>query len=361
MFGAPKTDSARVVKQALSFQRPDRLPVFDEFWGEFLTNWRHVRRPDPAVDIKDYYWVDLKVPVAREQLFPTRMRELRRDGPWVFVDDGWGRVVRTQPGSYFAETVERLLKHRGDLDRLEFDSPGMDLRYGPFLEEVTHHRAKGRAVFIKIGGPFIRSTFFRGETEFLMDLVADESFARAVVDRVAAHLLAVGLESLRRADAYDCGVWIYDDMCNATAPMFSPRTFERVFLPVYRHMIAALKAAGARWVVLHCDGNLAPLLDMLIDAGIDGINPVEPAAGLDVVRLMEKYAGRLFFIGGVCNSHVLPSGDPDRIRRHVERIADAGRNGGLVIGTHSIGPDISVDSYELYRRIAEQTATTSNP
>ncbi|NOY80996.1 MAG: hypothetical protein GXP31_08320 [Kiritimatiellaeota bacterium] len=358
MFGNPRHDSARVVKQALAFRPPERIPVFDGFWAEFLADWRQVRRPPPEMDIEDYYWIDLKVPVACEQLFPTRMREVRRDGPWVFCDDGWGRVVRSRPGSYFTETVERVLNAPGDLDAIEFDPPGLDLRYTSFAAEVARHRSKGRAVFVKIGGPFIRSAFFRGETEFLMDLAADEAFARAVVERVAAHLLAVGLESLRRADAYDCGVWIFDDMCNAIGPMFSPATFERVFLPVYRRMVAAFKAAGARWVVLHCDGNLAPLLDMVIEAGIDGINPVEFAAGLDVVRLLERYAGRLFFIGGVCNTHVLPSGDPAAIRRHVERIVAAGRDGGLVIGSHSIGPDISIGSYELYRRIVAAACTT---
>ncbi len=353
MFGSPRRDSARIVKQALAFRRPDRLPVFDGFWGEFLANWRQVRHPPPEMDIEDYYWIDLKVPVAREQLFPTRMREVRRDGPWVFRNDGWGRVVRSRPGSYFTEPVERVLKAPADLDTIEFDPPNLDSRYTCFIEEVARQRAKGRAVFVKIGGPFIRSTFFRGETEFLMDLAADETFARAVVERVAAHLLAVGLESLRRAEAYDCGVWIFDDMCNALGPMFSPATFERVFLPVYRRMVSTLKASGARWVILHCDGNLGPLLDMVIEAGIDGINPVEYAAGLDVVRMLEQYGGRLFFIGGVCNTHVLPSGDPISIRRHVQRIVAAGRDGGLVIGSHSIGPDISVDSYELYRRLVE--------
>jgi uroporphyrinogen decarboxylase len=133
--------------------------------------------------------------------------------------------------------------------------------------------------------------------------------------------------------------------------MFSPAVFADVFLPVYRRMVATLKAAGAPRVLLHCDGNLMPLLDLLVEAGFDGINPVEYGAGIDVGELLPRYWGKLCFVGGVCNTHILPRGDAAAIRRHVERLVDAGRNGGLVIGTHSIGPDISVASYELYRRI----------
>ena len=347
--------AVEVVRQALSFERPERLPVFDGFWAEFTARWRELRKPPPDTDIEDYYWIDLKVIVAQEQLFSTRVREIRRDGEDVYRDDGWGRIIRTRPGTYFSETVERVLNRPEDLDTIEFDPADLDSRYEHLPAQATHHRDKGRAVFVKIGGLFIRTSFFRGETEFLIDLASDETFARAMVERMGDHLLQVGLESLRRADAYDFGVWIYDDMCSVNAPMCSPQTFERVFLPTYRRIVSELKAAGARWVFMHCDGNLAPLLDLVIEAGIDGINPVEPNAGMDVVELMERYRGQLSFVGGVCNSQILPSGDPERIRRHVEAVVAAGRDGGLVIGTHSIGPDIPVEAYELYRRIAADT------
>ncbi|MDP7163473.1 MAG: uroporphyrinogen decarboxylase family protein [Phycisphaerae bacterium] len=355
MTGAFKHDSVGTVKAALSFQRPDRLPVCGEaFYDEFVDKWRKQRNQGPDADIEDYYGRDFIVSVAKEELLVTQMREVRREGEDVYRDDGWGRIVRAKAGAAFVQPVERLLTCPADLDRIRFDPPDLNVRYGGFLREVAHHRKRGRAVFVKIGGPFIRSTFFRGEMEFLVDLADDEDFARAVAEKVGEHLLQIGLESLKRADAYDCGLWISDDMCSAKAPMFSPRIFERVFLPVYKRIVSTVKDAGARWVILHCDGNLRPLLDMIVEAGVDGINPVEPAAGLDVPELMAKYGGRLSFIGGICNTHILPGGDPDEIRRHVQTVVDAGRDGGLIIGTHSVGPDISVESYELYRRIAAE-------
>ncbi|MBT3271843.1 MAG: hypothetical protein HN368_01715 [Spirochaetales bacterium] len=351
MFGHPRNDSEAIVTQALSFERPDRMPVFDSFWDGFIENWRTTRNPPLDMEIEDYYWTDLAVPVANETLFPTRMSELGKDGEYVLVNDGWGRVIRTKPGTYFSEPVERVFNSPSDLDKMKFDPADLDSRYEKFTEQVRMHKSKNRAVFVKIGGPFIRCSFFRGETEFLMDMATDESFASAQVEMVGEHLLQIGLESLRRANAYDFGVWIYDDMCNLRSPMFSPRIFEKIYLPVYRRMISTLKAAGAKWVMLHCDGNLLPFLDMLIDAGIDGINPVEHAAGMDVIKLMEQYGRSLRYIGGVCNSRILPGGDKARIREHVQAIVEAGRNGGLVIGTHTIGPDIPVVDYELYREI----------
>ena len=273
-FG-PYADSAKVVEQALSFQRPDRLPVYDGFWPEFGQRWR-TERPDAGTDgIEEYYWIDLDVPVANECLFPSRVGVVREDGQDVYRDDGWGRIVRTRPGTYFMEPVSRLLETRADLDRIVFEPAAADSRYTGLVAEARRQQQRGRAVFVKIGGLFIRSSWFRGETEFLMDMVLDPGYARAVVEKMAAHLLQTGLESLHRARAESCGVWVFDDMCNARGPMFSPAVFETIFLPVYQHLVQTLKAAGARRVLLHCDGNLTPLLDLVVAAGFDGINPVE--------------------------------------------------------------------------------------
>ena len=344
-------NSDKIVKQALSFQTPDKMPVFDGYWGRFVKNWKtKYNQPDNA-DIEDYYGIDLKVPVANEAFFPTEMKKVGQEGNYIHSNDGWGRIVRTKTGKYFSETVKRIFNSPSDLDKIVFEPAELDIRYNEFMKQVKTHREKGRAVFVKIGGPFIRGSFFRGEEEFLMDMASNEGFAKAQVEKIGEHLLQVGLESLKRAGAYDTGLWIYDDMCSINGPMFSPSTFEKIFLPVYRRMISEIKAAGAKWVILHCDGNLLPFLDMLIDAGIDGINPVEHAAGVDVVKLMEKYGKKLRYIGGVCNTQILTSNDKGRIRNHINELINCGKDGGLVIGTHSIGPDISIENYELYREI----------
>lgn len=347
-----KSSSEKLVKQALNFERPDRLPVYESFWPEFVKKWQMKNGLSDNADITEYYGSDLAVIVADETLFPSKRGILRRDGDEIYVNDGWGRINRIQEKTHFSETVERVLTDPGQLDSIQFDLPGLESRYsGQFMEEVRRHRLKERAVFVKIGGLFIRSSFFRGEMDFLMDLAGDQEFASTLVEKIGAHLLQIGLESLRRANAYDCGIWIFDDMCDINNPMFSPETFEKIFMPVYKRMIAEFKSAGARWVFMHSDGNLLPMLDLLIECGIDGINPVEFSAGLEVPELMDKYGTKLRYVGGICNSHILPNADKKAIEAHVRSIAEVGRNGGLVIGTHSIGPDVPVENYKFYRNL----------
>ncbi len=140
--------------------------------------------------------------------------------------------------------------------------------------------------------------------------------------------------------------------------MVSPRTYERIFLPLMARMVAAYRAAGARYIVMHSDGNILPVLDLLVDAGIDAINPVEPKAGMDVVALRDRYAGRLAFIGGLDNAGILPSGNRELIREHVTRCTRAARDGGIVLGSHSIGPDIAVADYDYVVELIRSSSGT---
>ena len=90
---------------------------------------------------------------------------------------------------------------------------------------------------------------------------------------------------------------------------------------------------------------------MLVDAGIDAINPVEPKAGMDVVALRRLYGKRLALIGGLDNAYVLPRGDRDEINAHVNHVLEAGQAGGLVLAAHSIGSDVSVATYDYLDRL----------
>jgi uroporphyrinogen decarboxylase len=339
-------DSKERVMSSLAFERPDRIAIDDGFWEEFEAGWR--RKAGNTGNIYDVYKMDVAVHVCDESFFPKTAGLIRKEGDYEISNDGWGRTVRTRPGTVFSETIESVIKGPEDVDKLEFDSPLPESRYERFDERVKKDIALKKAVFVKTGGPFIRSTFIRGEADFLMDLVGDEGLAKALVEKVAAHLLAIGLEELRRTGLYDTGVWIYDDMAANNGPMFSPGTFKNVFLPVYKKLVSGLKKAGAKKVILHSDGNILPVLDMLVEAGIDGINPVEPKAGMDLVKIKKQYGRKLALIGGVDNAFMLPRGDKKEIEKHVMPIIEAGKDGGVIIGAHSIGPDVSVETYDFY-------------
>ena len=333
------------VLAACEFQPPDRIPRFDNFW-EFPEAWRS-RFPSPD-DLSD-----VTILAADETFRPTRAGVVGKRGDDVIYRDGWGSVIRTRHDAFFSETLSVPLPSGADPDALVLDPPELDERYllgfadGAATARHVADRHEATCVFAKTGGPYLRTTRVRGQEQLLIDMAEDSSLARAIADRVADHISAVGVESIRRWNLYDTGIWIYDDMAYNAGPMFSPAAFERVLLPAYRRMIARYREAGARYVFLHSDGDVRPILDMLVDAGFDGLHPLERRAGMDPFALRERYP-KLVLVGGMDNSHLLVDGPVGAIREEAHRLIGLGTGGGYIIGTHSISPEVPLEHFAAY-------------
>ena len=333
------------VMTTLDHREPDRVPMFDSFWEEFTENWRRELGLGGDITPQEHYEIEIRIAIADESPWPSDAVKIGdRDG-YTISRDSWGRVVRASSDTKFFEELEVPVKQRSDLNHLVFESPYEDFRYERFLKNVERWQEK-YCVFCKTGGPYLRTMNLRGTEQFLVDIQEDPEFVRDLVERVTEHLIDIGLEELRRGKLNDTGLWIYDDIGYNGGLMMSPKSYEMLFYPAMKRMCDAFKGAGCRKVLFHGDGDIREALDMLIDAGVDGINPVEPRAGMDVVELKKRYGGRLAYVGGLCNSHVLPIGTKEEIRRAVRHALEAGSGGGLVLGAHSIGPDIPAESYD---------------
>jgi uroporphyrinogen-III decarboxylase len=304
---------------------------------------------------------DVAIWYADETPFPSRARHLKQDGGYVCEIDSWGRTVRRRADAFFVETLDVAIPEGVDPASVEFDPPELDARYltgradpsvrfasAEHMREALAVDKQQHCVFGKTGGPYLRSCYLRGESQFLIDMAADPALARAIAEKITQHMIRVGVEEIRRWDLAGTGMWIYDDMASNRGPMFGPRRFEQVLLPCYRAMVRAYKAAGARYVILHSDGDIRPLVEMLIDAGIDGLNPLERRAGMDM-QAMRRQFPRLILTGGMCNTHTLIKGTQDEIEAEAREIIDLGRDGGVIIGTHSISPEIPLENYAIYR------------
>lgn len=338
--------------KALNYEEPDRIPRHDSFWPEFIDNWRKEKGFGRDVDIRGYYGMDMEVVTADETPWPTRAGIISQNEESVTERTGWGTVRKTMKGSAFFEELESGVTVRVDPDKIVFDDASLDSRYR--ADYAKKRKEKGLAVFAKTGGPYLRSAFIRGEKNFLMDIAEDPVWTKAFVEKVNEHLTKVGCEQIKKYGLQSTGIGIYDDVASNQGTFMSPKCYEKIFYPTIEKMVKAYKSAGASKVFMHSDGNVTDLLDMWISAGIDAINPVEIRAGMDPVKLRNKYGDKLAYIGGLDNSGILVNGTKEEIEKHVLYLLSAGRGGGYVLCGHSIGPDISVENYELVCRIHKE-------
>ena len=349
-------NSIERVQAAIRFEKPDRVPFWDSPWDRFLPNWRRHLRLSPEVLPHDYYHSDIYLPIpAEEQFWVTARRKLGDDGEFEIHDDGWGRRVRIgRSGTYFCEPLDYSASSLAELLKRPFDPPELACRYTHLPAFIAAEARAQRPVFAKIGGIYCRSQFARGEAELLMDMLLEPDDTMEFFTRVARQQLRIGLEVLRRTNAWENGLFVYDDMAGTTAPVFGPELFARYLLPLYRQMIAEFKTAGCRHVYFHSDGNLLPHFDLLLEAGFEGFNPLEPRCGMDLPGLREKYGRRFVMFGGVCNTQILPRGDKREIERHVRPLLELAREGGIVLGCASVGEDVDPAVYDWYRKLIEK-------
>ena len=141
---------------------------------------------------------------------------------------------------------------------------------------------------------------------------------------------------------------VHEDFAGRSGPLAGPRQIEQFFKPYYRRVWGLLHNRGTRIFNQDTDGNVNAVIDQLLDCGLNGIYPMEPAAGMDIVQLRAKYGRRLAMKGGI-DKHVLRQGR-DAIRRELEyKLQPSMRTGGMAFGLdHRIPNGTPLADYRYY-------------
>ena len=337
------------VRAVLDGRLPDRVPFFDNYWPQFRDRYLAERGLPPDTDLRERFDHDFVLMAPVMGPWPSKAGPLGRDSRGhTLTRDDFGLVTADMPGAMsMSVQVDCAVKELRDLDRLPFEDPAGEARTAKLAAELPEVCARYCPVF-KLGGPFSRTWRLRGIQQFLEDLAADEPFAREMVERMTDHLIAVGRTAVERTDVPRIQLHVADDFAARNAPLFSPAVYERVFLPNLKKLVAAFHALGFR-VSYESEGNTWPMLDLLDEAGIDGLAYMEPRAGMRIERIRERFGDRFFFLGNVCNVRVLPGGDRACIAREVRRVLSCSQQGGYMgLSAHSVGPDVSPDAYDYF-------------
>jgi uroporphyrinogen decarboxylase len=311
--------------------------------------------------LEDELWADWVLPDGTPCQMPRWALPEREPEQWV-IRSASGRVIAKMPdGALYFEQCHWPFLERDDFDHLAeamtenmwcaVQSPPGPLAAG---EEGLRHLAEGarelraetdRAIVGLFGGNLLEmGQFLYRIDQFLMLLAGNPQRAEAFLDRVVEMHLA-NLEKFLGA----VGDWIDiilfgDDLGSQRGPQISPAMYRELFKPRHARMWRRAKELADVKIMLHCCGGVRPLLDDLIDAGLDAINPVQISCrGMEPRQLKADFGSRLTFWGGGCDTHlVLSRGTPEEVRRHVqEQVAILQPGGGFVFQqVHNILADV---------------------
>ncbi|SHF57445.1 Uroporphyrinogen decarboxylase (URO-D) [Caldanaerobius fijiensis DSM 17918] len=146
-------------------------------------------------------------------------------------------------------------------------------------------------------------------------------------------------------------VIISEDMAYKGHSMISPKMVYEYLVPVYNEWILRLKKYNCPIISIDSDGYIAELLPIWIEVGINCTEPVEVAAGNDIVQYRKLYGRKMAFIGGIDKRAIAKGGKvmKEEVMRVVPPLL---KDGGYIPSCdHGVPPDISWPNYVEYTRL----------
>ena len=290
-------------------------------------------------------------------------------------DDSVPPSARMPKGGFYFDALNR----QGPLDDEHLDVEDNLEEFGPISDADLAHVAgeverlwpTGKAILLNLGDtgfgdvalvPAMQRKHVKGirdVEEWYVSLSIRPGYVHDVFERQCE----IGIANLARVyevvgDKVTAVFVTGTDFGAQQGPLASPRTYRNLFKPFHAPVNSWVHAHTGWKTFIHSCGSVRALLDDIVDAGFDALNPVQTsAAGMAPEELKQNYGDRLtFWGGGVDTQRVLPFGTPEEVRAMVrDRIRVFGRGGGFVFNTvHNVQAGVPTDNLlALYQAVAD--------
>jgi uroporphyrinogen decarboxylase len=352
-------NSKERLQTAMQHEEPDRVPYMATFVPEveLLLKKRFTKELAAiGLDAKTKY----QGVSALDILFDHDMLLLTygistgyyRDTPTETYVDEWGIKWKKIPydsingPGHYTEIVEFPLADEDKLDGyVPPDPDGEDMGYADAV--IARYGEEKYINGIIDCSIFEALKYLRGITQSLIDLIQNKDVAHRIMDMSVDYHLKLGFKLIERGVDI---LWLADDIGGEHSMLMSPAVFREMIKPKMGYMIGELKKRNrAVKIAFHSDGYIEPVIDDLVDVGVDLLNPVQPES-MDPARLKKRYGGRLALWGTVSTQSTLPFGSAAEVEREVrERIETCGPGGGFLIApTHNIQLDVPFENIEAF-------------
>ena len=253
---------------------------------------------------------------AKEEIAPGKFR------------NEWG-MISEDTGQEHSFPLGGPISTFGDLKKYEPPDPHAAGRYDS-IERVVAKYKGDKAVGVHLNDVFSIPRNLMGIENLLMAFVAEPELIKGLVELSVEINIEMAKEVAKRGVDF---VFTGDDYAATEGPMISPAMFREFLYEPLKRVMAGFKDAGLT-VIKHTDGNIMPILDMILDSEIDCLDPIDPVAGLDIGEFKKKYGDRIALKGNVDCAHTLTFGsEKEVVEETKEVIRKAAHGGGLILSS----------------------------
>ncbi len=350
---------------AMEHEEPDRVPYMVSFVPEVEIALKQ-RFAAEIQSIRDAGRMKYQGTSALDILFDHDMLLLTyglstgyyRDTPTETYVDEWGitwkKIPYTTPygTGHYTEIVGFPLADDSRISSYVPPDPGSeDMGYA---EAVIAAYGKEKYICGIIDCSIFEALkYLRGITQSLIDVVQNKDIAHHIMDMSVEYHLELGRRLIDRGVDI---LWLADDIGGEHTMLMSPETFREMVKPKMGYMIGELKRRrrGIK-VAFHSDGYIEPVIDDLVEVGVDLLNPIQPES-MDPAALKKRYGKRLALWGTVSTQKTFPFGSITDVRNEVrQRIRDCAPGGGFLLApTHNIQLDVPFENVQAFYDAVKQ-------
>ena len=327
---AELTSEERVLR-VLRRQEPDRVPHFE---------WLVDRRVRAALCPDCKTANDFAVQMGHDAVIADPDFSKKAVGPGRWLSE-WGYVSQDTPEEHGIE-VECPIKTSADFEHYTPPDPHSPGRYASIEQTLKDY--PGKAVIVHLNDVFSLPRYWMGMENLLMAIAADPELVSALVDLSVKLNLEMAREIAARGVKI---VYTGDDYASNIGPLMSPKHFRKLFYPGLYRVMQGFKELGL-YVIKHTDGKLWSILDMIVDSGIDCLDPIDPQAGMDLAQVKAQYGQRIAIKGNVDCGRLMTFGTPEEVAEATKTALRQGAPGGgfILSSSNSIHSAVKPENYQ---------------
>ena len=373
------------IKALFAGEKPDRVGRADAPWAEAIARWRKEglaagtqkdllgRCEVDYASFCDTFDMDIRDVVKLDWSFRLPSKVISRTAECHIITDGDGVTCQywlNQSGvphytDWAITTPADWKKHRErmvpDRERIgtsiygAYATGGYSDKPGPTMEEMKKvflNRPKGRYSLLFIRGPYEGVMHQLGPERSLMWMI-EEPETVAEMFKVHADLAIAMMELCTREGLATDGVMIGDDVAYKNGLLFSPTIYREMLGPQHRRICTKAHEMGMP-VILHSDGNIHELIPQFHEVGIDGLEPLEVHAGLDVRKLVKECGDKFVFMGNIGVDYMAKGGKELEEEVKTKLKAAKKAKGFIYHSDHSVPTNVSWENYKYGIELLEK-------
>jgi uroporphyrinogen decarboxylase len=234
------------------------------------------------------------------------------------------------------------------------------------VSRIREDALEWRGQYAVLGGdwsPFYHDAIdLIGMQNLMLRMYDSPDFVDILLRRIVDYYFAASLRIFEAAaDTLDI-FFIGNDFGTQNGPVVGGALFRRFFIPHLERLIDLGHDFGLK-VLLHCCGGFYPLIPTLIEAGLDGLQSLQPdARDMAPAKLKRDFGGRVLLMGCIDTHHLLIKGTPESVRAGVREVLAVMKPGGGYIASPShdyLLPETPVENvlalYETVQKYGQYT------